>query len=456
MGSWWVPGSDTRVGGQLTMEPPCQLTVAGSLVPDPADDDALAVYPVIHGEASGKQVSLLNASSFSSFAGRFATEEEWLGDAVIESHVYTEDGEPPFSKLRTTLPYLHVWLGIGPMSVEDLPDEKGVRVVAKPAVLHDSEIQDGVRLQLYHSLAVKPEVGVLTLKQPVNVVVTLETPIPWRRIVNHYLAPFEALLWLASTRHVGSEDLWIWHQSNPDWHPKWVQLHAPFVRPLESGRGKRALHRYELLFLAEELPGGFAVGLQRWYRLWDKYSPIIEPLMALDRAPFSYTDDRFSTSVAAAEGYHRLRFGDRDLPKLEHRQRVEALREVIADHAPTLSEWIVPIAKGANRIPLKRRLKCLMSLTDNVGITLAGEHQDRFVQEIDELRNGYAHGRYSQSRLRADSGARHWAAEAVKWLIRTAILGELGFTDAEVARRVTKHPDFVFVGDKVREFLKVE
>ena len=216
------------------------------------------------------------------------------------------------------------------------------------------------------------------------------------------------------------------------------------------------MHRYELLFLANELPGGFDVGLQRWYGLWERYSPIIQPLMALERAPFSYTDDRFATSVAAAEGYHALRFGDRDLPTPDHRQRVEVLREVIAAHAPKLSDWIVPIAAGANRIPLKRRLKYLMSLGDDVGIALAGGHQDRFVAEIEEVRNGYAHGRHSQSRLRTDSGARHWAAEAVKWLIRTALLGELGFTESEVARRVTKHPGFVFVGGKVQEFLEAD
>jgi hypothetical protein len=414
------------------------------------------VYPVIHGEASGKQLSLVNASRFSSFAGRFAVEEEWLGDAVIESHVDTEDGEPPFSKLRTTFPYLHVWLGIGPMSVDDLANEKGIHVVAKPTVVHDTELQDGVRLQLYHSLEWTSAVGAVTVKQPVNVVVTLETPIPWRRIVKQYLAPFEGLLWLTSARHVGSEDLRLWHQSDPDGRQEWVQLHAPFVRPSESGRRKRELHRYELLFLADELPGGFDVGLRRWYGLWETYSTIIEPLMGLDRAPFSYTDDRFSTSVAAAEGYHALRFGDRDLPKPDHRQRVESLREVIADNAPKLLEWIVPVAEGANRIPLKRRLKYLMSLADNVGLALAGGHQDRFVEEIEEVRNGYAHGRHSERRLRSDSGARHWAAEAVKWLIRTAMLCELGFTEADVARRIMKHPDFVFVGGKMQDFLKAE
>ncbi len=458
-GSWWVPGSNTRVGGELTVEPRCQLTLAGTLTPEgtqQSNGDEPRMHPVIHGETSGKEVSILNASCFSSSAGRFAIEEEWFGDAVVESHVFPENGEPPFSRMRSTLPYLHEWFGLGPMKVDDLPDEKGVRLIAKPALLHDVEPKDGTNIQLYHGLSWKSSLESMTITQPLNVVVTLDEPVPWRVIVDAHLGPFEALLWLATTRHVGMKDLWLWHRSDPDWHPEWVELHAPFIRPTERRERPRQLHRYELLFLGDELPEGFEVGLRRWYALWEKYSDILSPLMALDRAPFSYTDDQFSTSVAAAEGFHALRFGDRDLAKPHHRARVETLRALIGMHAPQLHEWIVPIAEGANRIPLKRRLNDLMSLANHTGLRLVGENHHLFVEQVEEVRNGYAHGRHSESPLRSDSGARHWAAEAMKWLIRTAILCELGFDDAEVARRVSTHPDFVFASHKLREFLEGE
>lgn len=79
-------GTDTRVGGELTMELRCQLTVAGTLTADHADDGRCPCIPVLYGEASGRQLSVLIASSFSSFGRRLAVEEEWFGDAVIECH----------------------------------------------------------------------------------------------------------------------------------------------------------------------------------------------------------------------------------------------------------------------------------------------------------------------------------------------------------------------------------
>lgn len=325
-GSWWVPGHDRRVGGELVVEPRCRLTLSGSLVPDIDHTDELVEFPVIHGDSSGKQLSLLNTSC-SSVLGPFTGSEEWIGDAIIESHVATRDGEPSFSKLRTSLPFLHAWLQLPRIGITDLTDEPGVTVVAKPVLVHETEVSEGAVIRLFHSLDWSISGQVLTLSQPVNVVLTTETLKSWRRMLEHDIGPLEALVWLATARHVGVGDLWVWHQGDPDWPAEWVRLHAPLVRPKDSGR-RIDLHPYEMLFSADELPGGFDHGIRHWYRLWQRYSGIVIPLLALDRAPFSYTDDRFSTAVSAAEGYHALRFGDRDLPKPDHRARVEALRAV--------------------------------------------------------------------------------------------------------------------------------
>jgi hypothetical protein len=116
----------------------------------------------------------------------------------------------------------------------------------------------------------------------------------------------------------------------------------------------------------------------------------------------------------------------------------------------------MPVMEGANRMPLKKRLTDLLDLALGTGRGLVGEYAQLFVMEVEEVRNGYAHGRTSECGLRSDSGARHWAAESVKWLVRVALMLDLGFSDAEVARRVTSHPDFVFAGRRLREFLATE
>lgn len=114
-----------------------------------------------------------------------------------------------------------------------------------------------------------------------------------------------------------------------------------------------------------------------------------------------------------------------------------ALSALPAAHA----RWAVNAAKPFNRVPMWSRIVQIAECLPGVSEALFGEHLARFAKAAEGQRHGHAHA------LRVEDDANsaavlHYSAKALAWLLRAAILVDLGFTPEVAEQRILRHEGF--------------
>ena len=290
LGAWWRPGHDIRVGGQLqfTDRGP-NLTLLGSLA-DWGDTDfsrgvgfPLSIphkIPVIHGTSS-RSLSVLGATCDFPKLPHVEGTETWHAEAVVEAHVGGGAGEPTFDGLRMELEGLPAWSRARGVSVVLSPGRR-TQVTVEPHELATGTLASGVTVSIHQAAFTSDGALEYQIRQPVTLAVEGVQPTSWSSLLNDWLQPIQVLLWLAGG-HVGrAEKLELPVPPTDPLAAKWARLWVSLVEPSGSSRS-----RYEFLFFAHELRGGFAEGLDSWFTLWSELRHILGPLYARASAPFA-------------------------------------------------------------------------------------------------------------------------------------------------------------------------
>lgn len=266
MGIFEIPGSDVRVGGRLVItEEDSRLTTFGALAEKPdassvanlfIDFDNSATVPMVWGVAEdGQRLTLLDLVSLGgnvSFPGDWTTRQEWICDAAIGAHI--EPADPvTFSALSFGLTDLSSWLqspqhnmdikGEGPTAIDlSIPQHEETEVVV-------SELTLG-----FGTLAgVESGFDKLTVRYPARLTVTSALELSWQQYLDEVAAPMEVLLWVATGRFNALLDPRVRLDGpKPQSVPLWVSL----LRPRRYEPPNRRLIPSEMLFTAEEMPGG--------------------------------------------------------------------------------------------------------------------------------------------------------------------------------------------------------
>jgi hypothetical protein len=465
VGSWWRPGRREEVGGELTVgESGCSLILFGSFKEWTADELAQGVgfplaeplkEPLVYGHAGRTRFTLLDLScTFPRPPGALGT-ERWSAEAAVEGHleVPADRSPPKFSGIQAILQHLGVWAQARGVDQRVSTGEYRVEVGAEPHTLSSALLPSGGRIVIEQAVATSLGTSGFTIHQPVFARMEAPARLNWQGLLDECLQPLQVLLWIATAEPSWVDRVDVQLDESSPRGSRWARLWVPFMQPgLE--RPSKDLLPSDVLFFANEMPGGFEEGFATWLELWGRMRHVVGPLYARARAPFAYADDRFYTAVTALEAYHRLvRDSDRDLPRRAHHARVERLRYVLREHAPDLEEWAVNATLPFNRIPLWRRIMELLAKSGEVGRSLVGQHGDRFAREVEELRHGQAHARPASVSLVSEPGGLYVAASALVWLLRLSLLMELGFQNDEAIRRVTRHRWFQWNADELRSIL---
>lgn len=457
-GTFEVPNSGVRVGGRLTIDSgESILTTFGSLagedgspvVADPWHDEEVKPIPMVWGVSEeGSRLTLLELTSLGgnvSWPGEWTTRQQWICQCAIGGHI--EPVEPvTFSSIAFGLSDLSAWLNT-PRPDEDRtvnPHRLDLSVT-----MHEIAELDHGDLRIHFDGSFGTELGLdsITVSYPARVTASTPVELPWQELVNRTATPIEVLLWVATGRFSALDDLRV-RLDGP--HPVYERLWVSLLQPRRFEPPRRRLVGSEMLFTADDIPGGLETGLSRWFNVWSTIRPAFGPVIARYRAPFSYANDRFHSAVAALESYSTQKHGKRALSKDERDRRIEVVRASLDNSEPGLTEWVLEALQRAHYHTLRTRLERLLDEAGSISKALVGDDGDGFISAVIKGRDAYAHSAPIVGGVEGGA-ALHWAAEGLNWLLRYYALTEVGFEKDEARQRVVANNTFVQVAERLRQ-----
>jgi ApeA N-terminal domain 1 len=460
LGEWWRPGDSTRVGGRLELgeRGGPRLSMMGSLAAMPdLQVGEVRTYPlsqplripVVYGLAP-KAMSVLGAWCSIPRTPIMSGAEVWNAQAVVEAHIEPADRDPTFDGMSVGLPALAAWSKAVDLSVTyDWSGEGQTTVTFKRHSLATATLADETVIRIDQEPATNHGAREFTVRQPVRLTVRTPVESTWSDLLNGWVQPVQVLLWVASGQPGGVVDPMVRLEQEDIRNTGWARLRFSTIERSDE----REVDAWDLLFTADELPGGFQAGIERWLQMWSEMKHILVPVFGRARAPFAYANDRFYTAVTGIEAHHRHRAeSSRDLPKAQHKQRVNRIREIVHEHEPDLEEWAVNAVQEFNRIPLWRRIVEMANELPDIADALFGDSVEVFARAAEGARIGHAHA--LNRSLEIDDGvALSAAADALTWLLRASMLVDLGFNAASVQARVLKHHQFPWVANQTRDLV---
>jgi len=462
-GYWTRPDTGATVGGRLVLDDHgLELVLYGSFFVWDGYDFRVGVgfplataqtVPVIHGQVI-EPMTVLGATCdlpVSPFAS--AGFEVWEADAVIGARVEPPDdgSEPTFTGVQLDLEMLPVWAGARPAERRHWFGEHRTAITIRPHELASGRLPSGEEVTIEQGAGTTHVRLGLEIAMPVRMSIEGCERSTWVELLNAWLQPTQALLWLATAR-VGRVERVALRLDQPEDHsPKWGQLWFAQLDPPSGTSPDPSPH--DVLFFAADLPGGFAASLARWKEIWSELKHILGPLYARAAAPFAYANDRFYTAIAAVEAYHRYCVtSERDLPRLEHRARVSRLDDLLQDEDAGFRTWAVNAAKPFNRIPLWRRIVEIAGTLEAIGHDLFGDDVEAFARIVESARHGHAHALEGESDFQSGE-ALYTAADALTWLLRACLMIDLGMSLEVVEERIRRHQRFQSTTRRCRRIL---
>ena len=378
-GRWWLPDDpETVIAGVLRYQPdngPVLSLVGGfseqSLVEIEGGWQSVEIenlrWPVLHGIASGRRVTLLDclpvASKSYGFLGLAQSPDEQqvkVTTALVGVHLDRAD-EHVFTSCEIALEDLTAWAAESPLSVRITTE--GDRQVggSVEATTLDSRTarRTGVYFRLMHYQTIpnfENQRGSTTgyIRHFATVQLQRESSASLADL-RHLARGIQDLVSLGVHRAAGL--LWMKLALPPEnairpegfpTLPREVQVYERPSSAVGDPNADRVLRG--VLFSCDTLP--FETVVPRWFELRDQYAAAINLLLALRYAPGGDPETQVSTAVTAAEAMHRAL----NLGPLLPPEEWTALKKLLVDAAPSEHRQLIHKRLGSNEPSLRQRL----------------------------------------------------------------------------------------------------
>jgi hypothetical protein len=463
-GTFEIPGSDTRVGGRLVIdEGETLLTTFGDLASDIANDststllawdtDKPNVPMVWCVTEESKALTLLDLAYLSESQGTgpsgFATtRQQWIVGGAVEAYIEPVE-RATFSSVSFGLTDLSSWLKSPRPSQSFRWDEPSVELSVTTHETVDVAI-DELTVSFGGRIGVEHGLDSITVEHGTRITATVQGEMSWQEMLNRVVTPLEVFLWIATGRFSALEEPRLRLDGDrPQYYRLWVSL----LQPRRFNPPGRRLTDTEMLYTAASLPGGLESAVKNWFDVWDEVSVALGPVIARYRAPFSYSNDRFHSTVAALESYSERRRPPPRLSKAERRERRRRLEQIVREQAPDLKSWVMAAVQNADRPSLRTRLEHLLVEAGEVGEALTGEDREGFLSAVIKARNAYSHSTRVAGAIEGGA-ALHWATQGLNWVLRYYALVDIGFDPNTAKQKVLANHTFVQEIERLREALE--
>ncbi|QNT95792.1 hypothetical protein HEP81_05540 [Streptomyces griseofuscus] len=205
----------------------------------------------------------------------------------------------------------------------------------------------------------------------------------------------------------------------------------------------------KILFPFDEI-GGIET-TARWLGVSRRYRAVLGGLLTIKYAVRLYEENQYSNVITAAESFHRLRFANEIIPKVEAKARrrkiVRMVRHAIGRQT---AEWLNNQLLFSNEPRLRQRLHELTEYAGNHFGDVVGPI-DQWVSVVSGIRNRLTHHDENQP-LDRRPGDVYFLTQSVYVLVMLCLLRECG-VEADSFARFEKSPAIRFLSEKVSEIV---
>lgn len=464
-GFWWIASEpDAKHPGVLHFDPArgLELRLIGGWEYEAELPHAPGVttgqlkdWPMVHGRmADGTPVTLLHlfVSAVKRTHSRYKASEapdhlHLHADIALVGHHLQHPAAPEFVAVSATVENLTVWSsrsGIHHSRHRDGPYSRGVQLGRLGVIEAETE---ALTVTLDHwdvvtrqstrsrSSALVEEWDAIRFRST--------TPQPlssWLDLVAG-VADLMSLSMLRASAVIGIRLLLPTAPGDPAHHRErpevqLLQHRVTQARPDEASE----LHHHALMTLDDV---DFATLMPRWLAVRERFAAARGMVLGLQYVPDGYLENRVVTAVAAAESMHRSLDPAPPIPAEDFRR----LRKTLLDQvAPDYKQWLAErLTSHANVPSLRERLVDLATRIGEPGSALVGD-VERWASAAKNARNQIAHlGSAQEEVLRM-----HALVEVTSGVVVLNLLHELGMTEDQLMRSVTRHPKLSFAASLAR------
>lgn len=448
-GRWWLPGhAQDAVPGSFSFRGgDAALTVYGPLSqPDesqaPSPRLRQVVHRVVHGYTNAAEdVTLFSVHSVESPWWRPGTQSTFLVEGGVSGRHLEADA---FGAIVFELDYLPSWLNPPRLLSED--DFTALAVDLKTHVLAEVRV-DGADLEIGTMMRGRwdPDVD---LHQTTSIRVHFAQALAYAEALQRYVRPVEDLLTLCMDHPVSLRRFSGSAPGDGDRDPAAAIffMNAGIEPTKEPSLSDMVGTGSNTLLWAGDNPMSVSELLTRWFAAYDELRPALVPLLGRHYASFMYAEHELISTVSAAEALHNQldTFESKQVPKAKHHQRVEAMLSAATAGGvdADVLDWARPVLTAANRKPLKYVVGELLEAAGEAGRAILDAEPD-FCANIVSLRVPVAHGS-AASRRRLSQAQQHRHDQALRWVVRCLLVGELLDDHLEAQRRVLAKASFQF------------
>lgn len=288
----------------------------------------------------------------------------------------------------------------------------------------------------------------VNLHQTTTIRVQFAQPLSYRDALHRYVRPVEDLLALCLDRPVSLRRLVGSAPGDCDRDPaaSIFFLNAGIEPTREPSLSDMVGMGSNTLLWAGDSPMSASELLARWFAGYHKLRPVLVPLLGRHFTTFMYAEHELISTVSAAEALHNQlnTFESKQVPRAEHQQRVRVVLDAAtaAGVDAAILDWARRVLASNNEKPLKEVLSDLLDAAGEAGRAILDAEPD-FFANIVSLRVPVVHGN-AGSRRTLSQAQQHRHDQALRWVVRCLLVGELLDDHAEAQRRVLAKESFKF------------
>jgi hypothetical protein len=262
--------------------------------------------------------------------------------------------------------------------------------------------------------------------------------VPLSEVFSSWIRPIHDLLILCVGRRVSVTEVRV--EADVEFgQRKFLTMHTQVIQPEPSAGLSTPRLREDIaptLLLPDDHRLPFRDFVPAWLTLRDDLRDTVVQLCAPYYASFIYSENRYGSTFQAAEALAKGRFESRELPKVDHKSRVESVLAPARDAGVEqgVLDWAERVLASRNDRPLRDLIGDLLRDSD----LLTPEQWEELAPRMASARTGVSHGGANAT----PTMTRYWLGQILEWVVRGYFVRELGLPADEVKRRIARNPAF--------------